>query len=137
MNVPFGFATNGAGAGIRAANEFGTESAMSAIGGFFIAVGAVSAIVFTLMMRADRQRDRRRAYADSPARGSGGISSSGNDGFNLLNWFASSSSSSSGDSCASSSSFFSSSDSSGSDRSCSDGEGGGGDSGRAAGVVGD
>ena len=95
---------------------------MSGITGFFIAVGAVSAIIFTMMLRIDRLRDRRRAYADSAATDSGGISSSGNDGFNLLSWFGSSTSSSS---CTSSSSFFSSGDSSSSDSSCSDGGGGG------------
>jgi hypothetical protein len=106
---------------------------MSAITGFFIAVGAVSAVIFTMMLRADRMRDRRRAYADSSARDTGNISSSGNDGFGFLNWFGSSSSSSSGDSCTSSSSFFSSSDSSSSDSSCSDSGGGGGDSGGGGG----
>jgi len=105
---------------------------MNGITGFFIAVGIVSAIIFTLMTRADRIRDRRRAYADSAATDTGGISSSGSSGFNLLNWFGSSSSSSSGDSCTSSSSFFSSSDSGSSDSSCSDG-GGGGDSGGGGG----
>ena len=108
---------------------------MSGITGFFIAVGIVSAIIFAMILRADRIRDRRRAYADSSARDTGGISSSGNDGFNFLNWFGSSSSSSSGDSCTSSSSFFSSGDSSSSnssDSSCSDG-GGGGDSGGGGG----
>ncbi len=103
---------------------------MSAITGFFIAVGTVSAIIFTMMLRADRLRDRRRAYADSSASDTGGISFSSNDGFNLLNWFGSGSSSSSSDSCTSSSSFFSSGDSSSGDSSassCSDG--GGGDSG--------
>ena len=104
---------------------------MSAITGFFIAAGAVSAIIFTMMLRADRMRDRRRAYADSSARDTGGISSSGNDGVGFLNWFGSSSSSSSGDSCTSSSSFFSSTDSSSSDSSCSDG--GGSDSGGGGG----
>ena len=108
---------------------------MSAITGFFIAAGAVSAIIFTMMLRADRLRDRRRAYAESCARDTGGISSSGNDGFSFLNWFGSSSSSSSGDSCTSSSSYFSSGDSSSgnsSDSSCSDG-GDGGDSGGGGG----
>jgi hypothetical protein len=106
---------------------------MSGITGFFIAAGAVSAIIFTLVLRADRLRDRRRAYADSSAHDCGGISSS-NDSFNLLNWFGGSSSSSSGDSCTSSSSFFSgdSSSSDSSDSSCSDG-GGGGDSGGGGG----
>jgi len=85
---------------------------MSAITGFFIAVGAASAIIFAMMLRADRPRDRRRAYADASASDTGGISCLSNDGFNLLNWFGSSSSSSSGDSCTSSSSFFSSGDSS-------------------------
>ena len=96
---------------------------MSAMTGFFIAVSVVSLIVFGLMVRTDRARTRRRAYADS----SGGDTSfsSGNDGFSLINWFGGSSSSSSSDEActSSSSSFFGSSDSS-----CSDG-GGGGDGG--------
>lgn len=95
---------------------------MSAITGFFIAVSIVSAIFFMLMTRADRMRNRRRAYADSSAGDRGGISS-GSDGFNLLSWFSggssSSSSSSSDNSCTSSSSGTS-------DSSCSDGDGGGG-----------
>jgi hypothetical protein len=90
---------------------------------FFIAVGGVSLILFWLMVRADRIRDRRRAYADSIASNTSSISS-GNDGFGLLNWFSGSTSSSSNDSCASPSSF-----SGGSDGSCSDGGGGGGDGG--------
>jgi hypothetical protein len=99
-----------------------SNEAMSAMTGFFIAVSVVSLICFGLMMRADRARDRRRAYADST--GGDTSLSSGNDGFSLLNWFGgSSSSSSSDDSCTSSSSFLGSSDSS-----CSDG-GGGGDGG--------
>jgi len=106
---------------------------MSGITGFFIAVGIVSAIIFMLMTRADRIRDRRRAYAESAATDTGSISSSGSSGFNLLNWFGSSSSSSSGESCTSSSSFFSGSDSSSSDSSCSDGGGGGGDNGGGGG----
>jgi hypothetical protein len=94
---------------------------MSGIMGFFIAVGVASAVFFMLMMRADRIRDRRRAYADPSTADSGGILS-GNDGFSLLNWFGrSSSSSSSDDSCTSSSSSFLGS----SDSSCSDGVGGG------------
>ena len=99
---------------------------MNGITGFFIAVGIVSAIIFMLMMRADRIRDRRQAYADSAATDTCGISSSGGSGFNLLNWFGGSSSPSSGESCTSSSSFFCSSDSSSSDSSCSDGGDGGG-----------
>ena len=67
---------------------------MSAMAGFFIAVGVASAIFFMLMMRADRIRDRRRAYADTSTGDSDGISS-GHDGFSLLNWFGGSSSSSS------------------------------------------
>src|SRR3954453_2514514 len=54
---------------------------------FFIAVGGVSLILFWLMVRADRIRDRRRAYADSIASNTSSISS-GNDGFGLLNWFS-------------------------------------------------
>jgi hypothetical protein len=105
-------------------HEFERNFAMSGIMGFFIAVGVASAVFFMLMMRADRIRDRRRAYADPSTADSGGILS-GNDGFSLLNWFGrSSSSSSSDDSCSSSSSFLGSSDSS-----CSDGGGGGGDGG--------
>jgi hypothetical protein len=96
---------------------------MSAMTGFFIAASAVSLICFGLMMRADRARNRRRAYADST--GGDTSLSSGNDGFSLLNWFGgSSSSSSSDDSCTSSSSSFFG----GSDSGCSDG-GGGGDGG--------
>jgi len=133
MNAPCGFRDEWAGVDIRAAGEFGTEIGMSGITGFFIAVGIVSLIIFTMMLRADRLRDRRRAYADSSASDAGGISCSSNDGFNLLNWFGSRSSSSSSDSCTSSSSFFSSGNSSNnessnsSDSGCSDG-GGGGDS---------
>jgi hypothetical protein len=89
--------------------------------GFIIAVGIVSSIIFTLSMRADRVRDRRRTYADS----STGGTASGIGGFSLTDWYSSSSSSpSSSDSC-SSSSYLGSSDSS-----CSDGgggDGGGGD----------
>jgi hypothetical protein len=103
--------------------------AMSSLTGFFIAVSVVALICFGLMMRSDRVRDRRRAYADS-AGGDTSVISSGNDGFSLLNWFGgSSSSSSSDDSCtSSSSSFFSSSDSG-----CSDGGGGGGGGGDGGG----
>src|SRR5215813_12739772 len=99
-----------------------------AMTGFFIAVSVVSLIVFGLMMRADRARDRRRAYAEST--GGDTSFSSGHDGFSLLNWFGgSSSSSSSDDSCtSSSSSFFGSSDSGCGDGGCGgDGGGGGGD----------
>jgi len=85
--------------------------------GFIIAVGIVSSIIFVLSMRADRARDRRRAYANSSDTGS---TASGIGGFSLTDWYSSSSSSpSSSDSC-SSSSYFSS------DSSCSDGGGGGG-----------
>jgi len=99
---------------------------MSGVTGFFIAVGIASAIFFMLMVRADRIRDRRRAYAGSPTSDTAGISS-GNDGFSLLNWFSgSSSSSSSDDSCTSSSE--------GGDSSCSsDGGGGGGGDGSGGG----
>ena len=106
---------------------------MYAITGFFIAVGVVSAVMFTLMMRAaNRTPGQRRAYVDSSPRDTTGSYSSSSDGFNLLNWFGSSSSSSSGDSCTSlSSSLFGSSDNSSNDNSdsgCSDG-GGSSDSG--------
>jgi hypothetical protein len=103
------------------------SQAMSAMTGFFIAVSVVSLICFGLMMRADRARTRRRAYADST--GGDTSFSSGNDGFSLLNWFGGSSSSSSSDEActSSSSSFFGSSDSS-----CGDG-GGGGDGGSGGG----
>lgn len=98
---------------------------MSSLTGFFIAVSVVALVCFGLMMRTDRVRDRRRAYADSA--GGDTTISSGNDGFSLLNWFSgSSSSSSSDDSCTSSS--WSSSDSS-----CGDGGGGGGDGGGGGG----
>ena len=105
-----------------------SNQAMSAMTGFFIAVSVVSLICFGLMMRADRVRDRWRAYADS----TGGDTSftSGSDGFSLLNWFGGNSSSSSSDgSCtSSSSSFFGSSDSScGGGGGGGDGGGGGGD----------
>ena len=101
--------------------------AMSSLTGFFIAVSVVALICFGLMLRTDRVRDRRRAYADS-AGGDATISSGNNDGFSLLNWFSgSSSSSSSDDSCASSSSWSSS------DSSCGDGGGGGGDGGGGGG----
>jgi hypothetical protein len=104
-----------------------SSQAMSAMTGFFIAVSVVSLICFGLMMRADRARDRRGAYADSA--GGDTSFSSGNDGFSLLNWFGGSSSSSSSDEActSSSSSFFGSSDSS-----CGDG-GGGGDGGSGGG----
>src|SRR5215831_8977511 len=99
--------------------------AMSSLTGFFIAVSFVALLCFALMIRADRVRDRRRAYADSTG-GDTGVISSGNDGFGVLSWFGgSTSSSSSDDSCTSSSSSFSGSG----DSSCSDGGGGGGDGG--------
>ncbi len=96
---------------------------MSGFAAFFIAVGVVSSIFFVLMLRSDRVRDRRGAYADSSA-GDNNITSSGNDGFNLFSWFSgTSSASSTDDSCASSSSSFSG----GGGSSCSsDGGGGGG-----------
>ena len=110
--------------GLRAVGKAGWKGSMSGIAAFLIAVGGVSLFFFWLMGRADRIRDRRRAYADSAASDTSGISS-GNGGFSLLDWFGRSSSSSSDNSCTSSSpSFFSSGDSS-----CSDGGGGGGDSG--------
>jgi len=103
--------------------------AMSSLTGFFIAVGAVALICFGLMIRTDRVRDRRRAYADSTG-GDTGVISSGNDGFGLLSWFGGSTgSSSSDDSCTSSSSSFSG----GGDSSCSDGGSGGGDGGGGGG----
>jgi len=98
---------------------------MGALTGFFIAVAAVSSIVFVLMLRSDRVRGRRRAYADSTAGDTGGMAS-GDGGLSLLNWF-NGSSSSSDDSCASSPSSFSSSDSSCGDGGGGDGGGGGGD----------
>jgi len=99
---------------------------MSGMIGFFIAVGVVSSIIFMLMMRADRVRDRRRAYADASAGDTGGISS-GIGGYSLLDWFGgSSSSSSSSDDTCSSSSYFSSSDSSCGDSGSGGGDGGGG-----------
>lgn len=94
--------------------------------GFIIAVGVVSSIIFVLSMRADRVRDRRRAYADSSRSDTGGTAS-GIGGFSLTDWFSSSSSSSTSSDSCSSSSYFSSSDSS-----CGDG-GGGGDSGGGGG----
>jgi hypothetical protein len=95
---------------------------MSGFAGFFIAVGVVSSIFFVLMLRTDRIRERRRAYADSST-GDSTVISSGNDCFGLLNWFSGTSSSSSDDSCASSSSSFLG----GGDSGCgSDGGGGGG-----------
>lgn len=103
----------------------GWKAAMSGMTGFFIAVGIVSLICFALMIRADRLRDRRRAYVDSTG-GDGRGFSPGNDGFSMLNWFSGSSSSSSSDgSCTSSSSL---SSFSGGDSGCSDG-GSGGDGG--------
>ena len=101
------------------------ETAMSGIASFLIAVGVVSSIIFLLSQRADRGRGRRRAYADS-TEGSTGGTSTGDDGFSLMNWFSGSSSSSEA-SCTSSSSSLG-----GSDSSCSDGggdSGGGGDGG--------
>jgi hypothetical protein len=92
---------------------------MSGIMAFFIGVGVVSLACLGLMMRADRLRYRRRAYADSSDGESSTFASSGN-GLNLLGWFGSSS--------WSSDSACSSSDSGSADSGCSDG-GGGGDSG--------
>jgi hypothetical protein len=91
---------------------------MTGMTGFLIAVGVASSIFFVLMLRADRVRNRGRAYADTAGSETGGISP-GNDGFSLLNWFNGSSASTSGDSCSSSS--FNSGDSG-----CSDGGGGDG-----------
>ena len=108
--------------------NLGRNVSMSGMTAFFIAVGGVSLVCFWLMGRADRMRDRRRAYADSFGSDGGGISS-GNTGFSLFNWFGGSSSSSSDDSCTSSSPSFSS----GGDSSCSDGGGGGGDGGGGGG----
>ncbi len=97
---------------------------MSVTLAFCIAVGGVSLILFWLLGRADRVRDRRRAYADGSD--ISGISS-GNDS-NLFSWFGGRSWSSD-NSCATSDS---SSTSSWSDSSsCSDG--GGGDSGGGGG----
>lgn len=99
---------------------------MSGVTGFFVAVSVVSAVAFILMLRSDRMRDRRRAYADSATTDSSGVSS-GNDGFGLLHWFGGGSSSSPEDSCTpSSSSFFSGGDSSCSSDGGGDGGGGGG-----------
>jgi hypothetical protein len=105
----------------RRRGKLGRKVSMSVMA-FFIAVGGVSLIFFWLMVRADRIRDRRGAYADGSSDTSG-ISSS-NDG-SLLNWFGGRSWSSD-NSCTTSDSSSSGSwsDSSG----CSDG-GGGGDSG--------
>ena len=100
---------------------------MSSLTAFLIAVGGVSLICFGLMVRADRIRDRRRAYANG-ASDTGGIAS-GNESFGLLSWF-SSSSSSSDNPCTTSDSWSSGSWSDSS--SCSDG-GGGGDSGGGGG----
>jgi hypothetical protein len=104
----------------------GGRSAMSGAAAFFIAVGGVSLIFFWLMVRADRIRDRRRAFADGSSDTSG--IPTGNDA-SLLNWFGNRSWSSD-NSCTTSdfSSTSSWSDSSG----CSgggggDGGGGGGD----------
>ena len=52
---------------------------MSSLTGFFIAVSIVALICFGLMIRTDRVRDRRRAYADSTG-GDTSVISSGNDG---------------------------------------------------------
>jgi len=100
---------------------------MSGVTGFFIAVGGVSLIFFWLMVRVDRIRDRRRAYADGSGDTSG-ISSS-NDS-TLLSWFGGRSWSSD-NSCTTSDSSSSGSWSDGS--SCSDGGGGGGDGGGGGG----
>jgi hypothetical protein len=99
---------------------------MGSMTAFLIAVGGVSLICFWLISRADRIRDRRRAYADGGSDTSG--ISSGNDS-SLLNWFYSRSSSSD-NSCTTSDS--SSSGSWSDSGSCSDG-GGGGDSGGGGG----
>jgi hypothetical protein len=98
---------------------------MSGTMAFFIAVGGVSLVFFWLMLRADRSRDRRGAFADGSD--TSGISSS-NDS-NLLSWFGGRSWSSD-NSCTTSDSSSPSSWSDGT--SCSDG-GGGGDSGGGGG----
>jgi hypothetical protein len=94
---------------------------MSGISAFLVAVGVVSLACFGLMMRADRLRNRRRAYADASGGDTSSFSSTG-DGFSLLNWFGGGSASS--DNGCTPSSY----DSSSADSGCSDG-GGGGDSG--------
>ena len=93
---------------------------------FFIAVGGVSLIFYWLMGRADRIRDRSRAYAD----GSGDTSgiSTGNDS-GLLSWFGNRAWSP--DRSCSTSDF--SSSSSWSDSSSCDSGGGGGDGGGGGG----
>jgi uncharacterized membrane protein len=98
---------------------------MSGTVAFFIAVGGVALIFFWLLGRADRIRDRRRAYADGSD--TSGISSS-NDS-NLFSWFGGRSWSSD-NSCTTSDSS-SSGNWSDSSSSCSDG--GGGDSGGGGG----
>lgn len=95
--------------------------------GFFIAVGGVSLILYWLMGRADRIRDRRRAYADGSSDTSG-ISTASDA--SLLSWFGSRSWSPD-NSCAPSDSSGSGSWSDSS--SCSDSGGGGGDGGGGGG----
>ena len=94
--------------------------------GFFIAVGAVSLILYWLIGRADRVRDRRGAYADGSD--TSGISA-GNDA-SLFNWFGSRAWSSD-NSCTTSDS--SSSGSWSDSSSCGDSGGGGGDGGGGGG----
>src|SRR5829696_2314645 len=119
-----------AGAAPARAWQAGQEG-MGGTTAFFIAVGGVSLIFFWLMVRADRIRDRRGAYADGSSDTSG--ISSGNDA-SLLNWFGGRSwSSDNACTTSDSSSTGSWSDSSG----CSDGGGGGGDSGGGGGGGGD
>lgn len=110
-------------AGPAARTNFG-RTAMFGTVGFIIAVGIVSSIFFLLSARADRGRDRRRAYADGSTNDSGGTSS-GIGGYRLRDWYSSSPSSSPSDGC--SSSFHLSSFDSG----C--GDSGGGDSGGGSG----
>jgi hypothetical protein len=100
---------------------------MSGTVAFFIAVGGVALILFWLMGRADRVRDRRGAYADGSD--TSGISSS-NDS-NLFSWFGGRSWSSDNSCTTSDSSSTSSWSDSSSSSSCSDG--GGGDSGGSGG----
>lgn len=105
----------------------GWKAAMSGMTGFFIAVGTVSLICFALITRADRLRDRRRAYVNSTGGDGGGVPT-GNDGFSMLNWFSGSSSSSSSSSDGSCTSSSSSSSFRDGDSGCGDG-GSGGDGG--------
>src|SRR5436190_15692120 len=113
-------------AGADCPARYRRKAAMSGLA-FLIAVGGVSLLMFGLMFRSDRVRDRRRAYADSTGSDGNGFTP-GNSSFSLLHWLGGTSSFSSDDSCSSSSysSYDSGSGSCGDGGGGSDGGGGGG-----------